>query len=340
MKLSFKRVMFMYFLIFTFLSINANAQEGKLTGGVSHEIPSWFKESFLDIKEDIDEAKAKNRHYMIFMDLDACPYCAKMLKDNFLQQNKTSDFIKKYFDVVEINVKGSREVTWDENTTLSEKELASKLEIQYSPTILFFDDKKEIVLRVNGYRSPEDFKLILEYIQGEYYKNMNLMEYANKIDKQTLYIFKDNDIFKNIKDLSKIKTPLAIIFEDGSCTQCDYFHDKVLKNKDVKSELKKFTAIRLDANSTEEIIDVDGNKTTPKEWAQKINLDYRPGVLLYDDKKLITTVDALLYSFHFKEILRYVSGKYYEQYPRSYLDYLKVREAELLKQGININIAE
>ena len=83
-----------------------------------------------------------------------------------------------------------------------------------------------------------------------------------------------------------------------------------------------------------------GNKTTAKQWALKINLDYRPGILLYDNKKLISTIDALLYPFHFKELLRYVGGKYYEKYPKSYLDYLRVRQDELLKQGINIDLGE
>jgi len=105
-------------------------------------------------------------------------------------------------------------------------------------------------------------------------------------------------------------------------------------------EFKKFTIVRFDTNSNDEIIDVDGNKTTAKQWAQTINLDYRPGILLYDNKKLISTIDALLYPFHFKELLRYVSGKYYEKYPKSYLDYLKVRQEELLKKGININLGE
>ena len=83
-----------------------------------------------------------------------------------------------------------------------------------------------------------------------------------------------------------------------------------------------------------------GEKTTPKSLVEKINLDYRPAVLLYDNKKLISTIDALLYSFHFKEVLRYVSGKFYEKYPKSYLDYLKVRQDELLKSGATINVAE
>ena len=338
MKVLFSKIMF--FTLALFIYINLNAAEGKVEGGSTHEIPSWFKESFLDISEDIEEAKENSKHFMVFMDLEGCPYCTKMLKENFIAENKTSEFIKKYFDVIEINVKGSREVAWDEKTTLTEKELAEKLEIQYSPTILFFNYEKEVVVRVNGYRNPSDFKYILEYVQGKHYENISLTEYINKIEKQTLYTFKENKIFVDKNDLSKISTPLAVIFEDGSCTSCDYFHDKLLKNKDVLDEFKKFTIVRLDANSTKEIIDVDGNKTTPKQWVEKINLDYRPAVLLYDNKKLISTVDALLYPFHFKELLRYVSEKHYVTYPKSYLDYLRVRQDELLKQGINIDLGE
>lgn len=147
-------------------------------------------------------------------------------------------------------------------------------------------------------------------------------------------------MFKDINDLSKIKTPLAIIFEDGGCTQCEYFHNKILTNKDVKGEFKKFTVVRIDANSTKQIITPEGLKTTPKEWVEKLNLDYRPGILLYDNQNLISTIDALLFPFHFKELLRYVSEKHYVNYPNSYLDYLKVRQDELIKNGEIINVAE
>lgn len=340
MKASFRKVMFLFFSIISLFAISANATEGKVIGGSMHESPEWFKDSFLDIAEDIEEAKENNKHFMVFMDLEGCPYCSKMLKENFINENKTSEFIKKYFDVININVKGSREIAWDEETTLTEKELAEKLQIQYSPTILFFNYEKEVVVRVNGYRNPTDFKYILEYVQGKHYEKMTLTEYINKIERKELYTLKDNKMFTKTKDLSKINTALAVIFEDGSCTQCDYFHNRLLKEKSVVEEFSKFTIVRLDANSDEEIIDVEGNKTTAKQWALKINLDYRPGILLYDNKKLISTVDALLFPFHFKELLRYVSGKYYEQYPNSYLDYLRVRQDELLKQGINIDLGE
>lgn len=333
-----RKILFLVFALFAITSI-ASA-EGKIVGGKMHEIPSWFKQSFYDINEDVAEAKENNKHYMLFMDLEGCPYCTKMLNENFIAENGNKEFIQKYFDVVNINVKGSVEIVWDEDTTITEKDLAEKLKIQYSPTILFFNHDKEVVVRVNGYRNPAKFKNILEYVQGKHYENMSLTEYVNKIDNKSLYTLKDNDMFKKITDLSKITTPLAVVFEDGSCTACDFFHNNLLKNKDVQDEFKKFTVVRFDALSEEKIIDVDGNETTPKAWVEKQNLDYRPGILLFDNKKLISTADALLYSFHFKELLRYVSGKFYVQYPDTYLDYLTVRQDELIKQGVVIDISK
>lgn len=340
MRISFKKILSLIFAISIAFSTSLVAKEGKVIGASNHEVPKWFKDSFLDIAEDVEEATQKNKHFMIFLDFEGCPYCSKMLKENFVDDNKTSKFIKEHFDVIELNVKGSKEVTWVDGEVVTEKELTEKLNIQFSPTVIVLSSNNEIVARVNGYRNPSDFQYIVEFVQGKHYEKSDLTTYLTKIEKKELYKFKDNKMFKEITDLSKISTPLAVIFEDGSCTQCEHFHSKILTNKDVIDEFKKFTVVRLDANSTKEIIDVDGNKISPKAWVAKLNLDYRPGILLFDNKKLISTIDALLYPFHFKEVLRYVSGKNYIEYPRTYLDYLRVRQDDLLKQGVDINVGE
>ncbi len=334
----FKNIISLFVVLF--LSTNLSAKEGKVIGASNHTAPSWFKDSFLDIAEDVEEASAKNKHFMIFLDFEGCPYCSKMLKENFEEDNKISKFIKANFDVIELNVKGSKELTWVDGDVVTEKGLTEKLKIQYSPTVLFFSPNKEIIARVNGYRNSVDFQYILDFVQAKKYETTDLATYLNKIEKKEIYKLQANKMFKDISDLSKISTPLAVIFEDGSCTQCEHFHSKILSNKDVKDEFSKFTVVRLDANSQKEIITPDGLKTTPKEWASKINLDYRPGILLYDNKKLKATIDALLFPFHFKEVLRYVSGKHYNKYPNSYLDYLRVRQDELIKSGETINVGE
>jgi thioredoxin-related protein len=324
--------------VFLLTSLNA-LQKGKVIGGSMHEAPDWFKESFLDISDDIEEAQENNKHIMLFMDLDGCPYCTRMLNESFVSKNETSDFAKSHFDVINLNVKGSREIAWSEDETLTEKQLAQKLKVQYSPTVLFLDYDKNIVVRINGYRSAKNFKNILKYVQGKHYKNMELSEFLEKHKDKSLYSLKSNKMFKKITDLSDIDTPLAVIFEDGSCTQCDYFHNRTLKHNDVINELKKFTVVRLDASSNTPIIDTDGKKTTPKKWADSLKLDYRPGILLYNKGELVSTVDALLYNFHFKELLRYVSGGHYEKY-NGYLIYLRIRQKELLNQGIDVDISK
>ena len=244
--------------------------------------------------------------------------------------------IPKYLPPDKVNY----EITFSKGYSPIKGNLTEKLKIQYSPTLLIFNSNKEIVARVNGYRNSKDFQYILDFIQTKSYEKMDFTSYLSKLDKKDTYAFIPNKMFKDLNDLSKIKTPVAIIFEDKSCIQCDHFHNKILTNKDVIDEFSKFTVIRVDANSTKELILPTGEKTTPKSLVEKINLDYRPAVLLYDDKKLISTIDALLFPFHFKEVLRYVSGKHYVQYPKTYLDYLRVRQDELLKQGIDINVAE
>jgi len=323
-------------ILLTFTSLNG---AGKVTGGSDHAMPTWFKQSFLDMNEDVLEAKDEGKHVILFMSLKFCPYCTKMLKENFEEGAKLQPYIQENFDVIAIDIKGSRELAINEDTTMTEIEYAKHLKVQYTPTILFLDQDNKIVVRVNGYRSPQNFKHILDFVKNKEYKNMTLTQYIEKVKNKTYYTLQNNPMFKDIKDLSKIDGPLAVIFEDGSCTQCNYLHNTTLKNKDVIEEVSKVTVVRYDAMSQEKIITPDGKTTTPKQWAKDMVLDYRPGIVLFDKKQEIVRIDALLYSFHFKELFRFVSGGYYNKF-HTFLDYLKPRQDELLQKGIDIDISD
>ena len=75
-----------------------------------HEPPAWFKESFLDMREDIAEATKSGRRLMLYFHQDGCPYCAKLLRENF-GDKAIADKTRKHFDVIAINLWGDREVT-------------------------------------------------------------------------------------------------------------------------------------------------------------------------------------------------------------------------------------
>ena len=325
------------YLVFIDSSKLQAKEKGRIVGGIEHPMPDWFKVSFLDIKDDINEANLEKKHVMLFFHFNGCPYCDRMLNESF-SKNGLQSFIQKYFDVIAVNIRGDRSITLTTNVSQTEKELSQRLKVRYTPTILFFDREDNVVVRLNGYRSLKKFQLILRYVKDEAYKKSTLATYLIQHDKKKTYTFRNNPMFKSIVDFSNIKTPLAIIFEDSSCDLCNDFHDKLLTRSDVKQELRVFTIVRLNANSTQKTItNTDGNKVSPRDWVKALKLTYRPGIILFDKGKEIARIDGLLYSFHFKEVFRYVSGQHYIRFT-SYNDYLAARQSELLGKGFNINI--
>jgi len=313
-----------------------DAGKGKMTGGQQYSIPSWFKQSFLDLRADLSEAGAGQRHLMLFLHLNACPYCARMLDENFIEgANKA--FIQRHFDVVAINIRGSQEVSWIDGWQYTETTLARKLNVFATPTIVFIDAAGEKVLQLNGYRAPEPFRQALDYVQRKAYQRQSLASFAES-RTGARYQFRRHPAFRNITDFSNQQKPLAVIFEDSRCADCDEFHEHVLQHPDVLAALSAFTVVRLDAYSDVTIVDTDGRKTTPRQWAEKLAVHFRPGVVLFDKGVERARIDGMQYHFHTKELLRYVSGQFYVKYPR-FGPYLRVRQQELLDQGVDIDFS-
>ena len=139
-------------------------------------MPSWFKSSFLELADDVDEAKESNKHVLLFFHLDECPYCEQMVKD--FDQQPLKAFIQKRFDVIAINIRGDKEVAINEEESLTEKELATKVGVQYTPTIIFLNQKNQTVTRTNGYRKPEKLKEVLSYVYDKAYIDLTLPQYC------------------------------------------------------------------------------------------------------------------------------------------------------------------
>ncbi len=313
----------------------AGETRGKLTGGVLHEVPTWFKESFLEIADDVDDANQAGKHVLLFFELNGCPYCDRMLEESFEAEPLTS-YIQANFDAIVINIHGDREIAFNEEISVTEKELAEILKVYSTPALLFLNKDNKTIARVNGYRAPERFKLVLEFVATKSYQTTTLADYLQaKLDKN-VYQLRANSLFSEITDLSDVDGPLMVIFEDGSCYDCNEFHDGILAHKHVREEIAPFTIVRLDADSMEAIRDVHGNKTTPAELVRQHEMIYRPGVLVFDDGHLVRRHDSLTFPHHFKESMRYVAGGYYKQ--TDYRNYSLQRTEELLANGVFIDL--
>ena len=314
---------------------DVNARTGKITGGQAFHMPDWFKASFLEIHNDAKEAGEAGKHLMLYMHLENCPYCKRMLDENFFS-GKNKKFIQKHFDVIDINIRGSRSVEWGSGVLYNEKEVAQELKVYATPAILFLNGKGQIVYRTNGYRSPDALRNVLQYVTERQYTKITLANYVAQ-KRKVRYELKNHPAFEKMTDFSRYDGPLAVTFEDPGCSDCAEFHKYTLQHPDVLKEMKGLKVVRLNAWSNETIIDPAGNKTTPRQWARSLKMDYRPGTVFFDGGDEIARADGQLYHFHYKEMLRYAAKSLYFQYP-TYLIYLAARQRELVNQGVDIDL--
>ena len=101
-----------------------------------HKQP-WFIESFLNLREDAEEAAGEGKQLALIWEQKGCPYCREMHRVNF-RIPEVSDYIRKNFNVIQLNMWGDKEVTDFDGKVTTEKKLARKYRVQFTPTIQFF----------------------------------------------------------------------------------------------------------------------------------------------------------------------------------------------------------
>ena len=146
----------------------------------------WFLESFLELADDLTAASEKKKRLAIMWELRGCPYCKETHLVNFAKP-EIVDFIKERFEILQLNIIGSREVTDFDGAKLSEKALAQKYGVRYTPTIQFFPEtaaglsektpKEREVSRIQGYLAPAAFLTMFRYVAERAYEKGSLRDY-------------------------------------------------------------------------------------------------------------------------------------------------------------------
>lgn len=318
---------------------------GKFLGAEDATHPEWFKESFLDLEEDVNEAIESNKRLIIYFWQNGCPYCVQLWRDNFADPKVVAEF-RQNFDVIALNIWGDREVINVGGADYSEKTFAKALGIKYTPTLLFFDESGKVIHRLNGYVPPDNFQKSMRYVSGKHEKKFKFSEFSIR-DKADVPTRKDSalnkqDFFiKPIFDLSKRdenKNHTVVFFEAPDCKNCDLLHQKTLKDPTTLDLAKKFMAVQLDRYSTATVITPNGKTTTAKQWAIDLDIEYLPAMVFFDDKgKQVMRIDTQLRTFHIQSVFDYVlSGKYLTE--PNFQGYISDRADRIRKSGRDIDI--
>lgn len=175
--------------LLAYAAMRAHAETPILTDDGLYKQP-WFLESFLDLADDLEAAHKERKRFVVMWELKGCPYCKETHLVNFAQARIT-DYVKANFDVLQLNIIGSRKVTDFDGAVLSEKELAAKYGVRFTPTFQFFGEgamklktlppAQREVARAPGYMLPDDFLAMFRYVREKAYESKSFRDYLKAL---------------------------------------------------------------------------------------------------------------------------------------------------------------
>lgn len=329
------------FIAFLITLVPSAAAHAQAPSPHAIDIPSWFTETFLDLREDVRDARREGRRLMIYFGQDGCPYCKALMQTNFTQ-SRIVEKTRRHFVALAINIWGDREVTALDGKVRSEKDFARAMGVQFTPTILFLDEKGEVVARLNGYYPPHRFEAALDYVGGRLEAKQSFAAYmkssvreaaSDKLQRQDFFLGPPYDLRRN-----RGAKPLAVVFETPYCAGCDELHREGFSREEVRAELKRFDVVRFALGEPVSLITPDGRSTRADEWARALNIVYTPSIVLFDasGKEVIRT-EAYLRPFHLAGALAYVSSAAYRREP-SFQRFLQARAERLRLEGKPVDL--
>ena len=127
----------------------AVAAQGAELGDDGLHKTDWMRDTFKDLSEDLAEANDEGKRLLIMFEQRGCVYCTKMHEEVFPDPEVEAMLEDNYF-VVQLNLHGDIEVTDFDGETLSEKDMARKWGILFTPTLMYLPEEVE-----EGQTAPE-----------------------------------------------------------------------------------------------------------------------------------------------------------------------------------------
>lgn len=97
---------------------------------------AWMRDTFKDLREDLDEANAEGKRLVLFVEQRGCIYCKKMHEEVFPQPDLSS-YIEENFFVVQLDLHSSSEAVDFDGDELEQRAMLRKWGILFTPTLIF-----------------------------------------------------------------------------------------------------------------------------------------------------------------------------------------------------------
>ena len=287
--------------------------------------PAWFKQSFLDLDEDLDDAlKSDKSGLIVYFGQEHCAYCKLIMQDT-LSKPDLVEYLIRHFDMVGLSIHDVRELTAPDGKTLTVKDYSIREDAQFTPTLTFFGKDRQKALTLRGFYPAYEMRAALEYVADGHYQAMSFRDYLAQANPPPL--FDDEELISDPLFMSPpfafdrryfpASQPLAVIFEQPKCHACDVLHSDPLQDSLVRERLENFDVVQLNVwDRQTPVLTPDGRRLTPREWAEDLKLFYSPTLIFFDvHGKEIVRIDSVVQFFRLAGVLRYIAEKAYQEHP-------------------------
>jgi len=299
--------------------------------------PAWFKESFLDLRDDLNDAKQSDkRGVIVFLSQKNCSHCQAFI-DTTLSDPVIQDRVQKNYDVIALDIFNDLELTDVDGSVNTIKNFAEKQRARFTPTLLFYGVDGARLLKIIGFYPPMKFNRVLDYIEGGDYQRETLGEYLQKDRTGTgqQNIQYDYTLFSPppyVLDRTRFKgqQPVLVLFETPNCIPCQRFHEGALKDEKVRRLMPEFEAIQLNRMDNSSKVKLPGGRyLTPQQWSKELQLAYDYSVIFIDENGVeVHRLDAETGRDRMSGSMQYVLEKSYLQHEQ----FLQWRKENAMKE--------
>ncbi|WP_171172631.1 thioredoxin family protein [Ruegeria sp. HKCCA0370] len=100
----------------------------------------WMRDTFKDLREDLEEASDEGKRLVLFIEQQGCIYCKKMHEEVFPQPDLAA-YIEENFFVVQLDLHGSTTATDFDGEESEQRALMRNWGILFTPTLVFLPEE-------------------------------------------------------------------------------------------------------------------------------------------------------------------------------------------------------
>lgn len=140
--------------------------------------PDWLRDTFKDLREDLAEANAEGKRLLVVVEQRGCIYCTEMHEKVF-PDPKIDALIRNSYFVVQMNLFGDVEMSDFDGTVLSEKDMALRWGVMFTPTMIFLPEEvaegetaaEAAVVSMPGAFGVDTTEALLTWVRDHGYEN-------------------------------------------------------------------------------------------------------------------------------------------------------------------------